>query len=219
MFSEQASHRRILLGSLLAIVVVPMGAGCRSKRHDPRPLPPPADRTLSGAGSRAAGLAPAARSCPNRLPRAGVTCTSPRKTGCTADTDCPGPLGYCGPGLAVPSYDCECHTGCETDADCAPDQRCHCSPNLPAGLCVDAACRSDADCDGRRCLASSRIAGVGCGEANVGFHCQTPGDECASAADCGESSSCVFEAGRHLCQKNTVGAALLGQGHKAAFCG
>lgn len=75
---------------------------------------------------------------------------------------------WCENGMARDENGCEscaCNTGCSSDADCSPGQRCDvpeliCLPDgpcpVPTGLCVPAQneCRTDADCAaGQRCEA------------------------------------------------------------------
>jgi hypothetical protein len=70
---------------------------------------------------------------------------------CAADADCAAGE-RCLPGRGV------CRGLCATSADCQRGERCQLSPLTGEGLCAAAACSTDDDCGGTRCLVGRRPA-------------------------------------------------------------
>lgn len=101
---------------------------------------------------------------------------------CTRDSDCEGPYAHCVHALPIgPDY-LKCVAGCVSDADCGEDELCLCGD--PAGSCVPATCKTDADCDGE-CLGTEI---QGCSELRREFACVSPEDMCLADADCEEGT-------------------------------
>jgi hypothetical protein len=123
----------------------------------------------------------------------------PPYTACASDAECAArPHGFCAPFSAglPPQTFLTCQSGCVTDADCSGSQICLCGS--PVGTCVEATCRTDADCGEGRC-ASSTVPG-GCSFDTVRFDCQTPDDECVTDADCSSGfQKCSFANGARRC--------------------
>jgi hypothetical protein len=123
----------------------------------------------------------------------------PPYSACASDAECAArPHGFCAPASAglPPRSFLACQSGCITDSDCTGSQICLCGS--PIGTCVEATCRTDADCGEGRCAAST-VAG-GCSFDTVRFDCQTPDDECVTDADCsGGSRTCSFDSGARRC--------------------
>jgi hypothetical protein len=94
------------------------------------------------------------------------TCAYAGDLPCTDDADCTERVdGKC----ILPVVDTHCRYGtCTDDADCGEAERCGC------GLCVSAACDSDAACPNEETCELSVSACTNAG----GFHCTTPEDEC-----------------------------------------
>jgi hypothetical protein len=104
---------------------------------------------------------------------------------CLKDSDCTQhPFGHCE--TIVSFGGTYCAYGCVTDADCpaAPSGRLAvCLCREPIGLCVlDSSCVTDADCEpGLMCSVAPYLLDT-CSFRGVA--CQTPGDNCATDADC-----------------------------------
>jgi hypothetical protein len=111
---------------------------------------------------------------------------------CAVDADCvAAPHGYCNVVQDFASY-CECHYGCETDADCGPDQLCLCDG--PRSRCVAASCKTDTECEGWTCARGSEPSA--CGSPPAFFACQGPLDTCDAVSGCDPSSctACLYSA-------------------------
>jgi hypothetical protein len=115
--------------------------------------------------------------------------------GCTRDADCTkGKNGRCAPesyeGLA---RDRCYYDACGVDADCAPNAACACGNGsaVDPHVCVEATCRSDADCGGGGYCSPSPDD---CGRVG-GWHCHTPEDACVDDIECG-IDLCAFDAAR-----------------------
>ena len=135
---------------------------------------------------------PNIETCPNLLPRDGITCGLPLGD-CSSDADCTAlPHGYCSGGGADL---CGCKYGCTTDADCAEGSICMCGTNI--GTCVKAIdCQSDADCGADSLCAS--YEGTLCGSI-AGFACQSAADQCKSQTDCTGSGCMLTASGAREC--------------------
>jgi hypothetical protein len=134
-------------------------------------------------------------SCTSALPRAGIYAELQSfaypgvdagvQFECLVDQDCSAaPHGHCEIGQGGPY----CAYGCLTDADCGNSQVCYCGPFI--GECISADCSVDSDCGGSS-LCGSYEREPSCG--GIQFGCQTPEDQCAGNADCGELGYCVRE--------------------------
>jgi hypothetical protein len=134
-------------------------------------------------------------SCTSALPRAGIyaelqSLADPgvdagAQFECLVDDDCSAaPHGHCEIGQGGPY----CAYGCVTDADCGDSRVCLCGPFI--GECISADCSVDGDCGGSS-LCGSYEREPSCG--GIQFGCQTPEDQCAGNADCGEFGYCVRE--------------------------
>jgi hypothetical protein len=134
-------------------------------------------------------------SCVSALPRAGYSALeflgyppgvdAGVQFACLKDEDCTAaPHGHCEVGQGGPY----CTYGCLTDVDCSDSQVCLCDPYI--GECIAAECSVDADCGGSS-LCGSYEYEPSCG--GIRFGCQTPEDQCAGNADCGEYGFCVRE--------------------------
>jgi len=100
---------------------------------------------------------------------------------------------------------CRCHETCATDDDCGDGFACVCAGRTPlpeegsyisfvyASLCVEATCRTDADCPGERCV----IAEDGCASP-VALACRGDADTCSTHADC-EEGRCGRDSGSWEC--------------------
>jgi hypothetical protein len=123
---------------------------------------------------------------------------------CSADAECTEhPHGYCAPsygGGPLPPTT-QCHYGCQTNNDCGNGYICECGD--PVGHCILATCQTDDDCPGELLCAAWFSANV-CGASDY-FSCQTPDDECNSAADCPSDqygSYCSGQGGVRTCEVN-----------------
>ena len=143
------------------------------------------DPTVIGAGYEQCGdngriHRPMIAQCASKLPREAAKVAPPGDGQCAADTDCADmPHGYCNPNGGGQIAGAYCAYGCIKDAECPAGNICVCGD--PVGHCAPAACTSDAGC-GSGLLCQSYDPSGGCGA--QAFACQTPGDSCASAADC-----------------------------------
>jgi len=130
-----------------------------------------------------------AQTCLSSAPRADYSCPAGVSNGCSVDADCTAsPNGYCSTSLGAGG--CYCQYGCLNDSDCGAGQICLCGD--PVGKCVQAACRTDAECPGAYCATYDATAGCG----GVSFACSTPQDACHSSADCA-SGYCILAADGH----------------------
>jgi hypothetical protein len=132
-----------------------------------------------------------------------VSCSQGASDACHVPGDCTAGLdGSCQTVVSGGAVICGCvYDDCLTDADCAPGSACSCDANRGgAGAsgsptkCVTANCRVDADCGPSGYCSASGFSGGpgGCGSFVNGVYCHTAADECANAADCGASSTCVY---------------------------
>jgi hypothetical protein len=191
----------------------PEAAACSSRL--PRELPPAPDAD-AGAYS------------PTQVEQLyGIRLHGDPTSTCTQDADCTEhALGFCAPVFAdfpTPT-ETTCRYGCLSDGDCAADQFCLCGD--PVGECVAATCRTDQDCGGELKCASWSTYPV-CGT-YAQFACQTPDDECNSAADCpvaGPSnvSECNASDGTRRCVQQGLSACgrpflVAGEARLAALC-
>jgi hypothetical protein len=85
-----------------------------------------------------------------------------------------------------------CRSGCVNDFDCATGEICLCDdPQSPTGgSCRPSACTVDAEC-GHGMLCATYEIRVGA-MAEPSLACQSPADQCRSAADCMESYACEW---------------------------
>jgi len=130
--------------------------------------------------------------CPTTLPRAAPTDPLFFEE-CALDVDCTAsPHGFCAYG--------QCKYGCVSDDECGADSLCFCGADV--GKCVQAACRSDADCPADYpCTGNLPF-----GSDAASFQCQTPLDSCESDYDCpGPRAYCTGYAERRYCARDTVG--------------
>lgn len=120
---------------------------------------------------------------------------------CTADAECTEkPYGYCAPTYLgdMGGVRAACNYGCLQDSDCGDGFLCQCGD--PAGQCVPATCRSDADCG----------ADLKCGQwatqficwTDVSYTCQSEADTCNTKSDCSEREYCSGEGGVRSCVPN-----------------
>ncbi len=137
--------------------------------------------------------------CPTYQPDPAKLCTV--KGTCEKDADCAGMKnGHCDPVLDEP---CACQSSCKNDADCAPGEICQCGPKF--GRCAKADCALDSDCPtGMVC--GFFVDSPGCDF--PAFGCQTPGDTCATAADCGAKEECTWDKkhGHRFCETDICAA-------------
>lgn len=133
---------------------------------------------------------PSARTCASQVPRAGGAGGRGEGSSCSNDLDCTdAPYGFCfsdpfsAAGGAPSDY---CRYGCTQDSDCGSASICVCG--YPVGVCMRASCSTDADCEaGALCAGTPNLGGCG-SWTDYAFSCQKPGDECATADDCGNAS-------------------------------
>lgn len=105
----------------------------------------------------------------------------PFEIGCQYDSECnEKPFGRCSPGVQVAQ--CFCSYGCAQDSDCGPGEICKCGD--PVGQCIQAGCKTSADCAVGDCTLSS----FSCSQS---FACQTEQDTCG-ASTCSGISTCYF---------------------------
>ena len=161
------------------------------------PLMGPATGFESCSAGYLRRLSPA--TCPSSVPRAAaVLPANPAVDQCTHDSDCSGgALEFCG--LREGGYAINvCVKACATDADCDAGRICLCG--APAGRCVPATCTKASDC----------AAGGDCASAvthppceSTAFACQSPGDMCATDADCAHAFTnvafCMLQDGHRIC--------------------
>jgi hypothetical protein len=152
----------------------------------------------------------------------GAAGTASTAIACESDDDCTeGENGYCyREELMILSQ--QCVYACAVDSDCGEGAVCSCDNSyvsavtlqpLSIGLCVSASCRTDADCDpGRLCISPVDST---CGPRRaIGYHCQTPNDECRGPDDCvGTYRQCEYTTDRFTCQdKGACGRPFLVEG-------
>lgn len=167
---------------------------------DPGLQPPPPTPVAVDAGPPKAKLSDPET---NRTP---PTCephkvgAAPDKSlgGCKSNADCKDAKnGFCfktGGGHDVPHNECG-YDVCATDADCGKGTACQCEFN--GNYCVQAGCRTSADCGGKACSLD-----YGCRGGVNGWQCHRDGDECNSNVDCKDpGTSCHFspEVGHWKC--------------------
>lgn len=195
--------RRFRFGFVFVFVVVALawlGAceGMRDRLRADRPPEPcagdePIPRT-GAAGTRSTGLSTCDGGLVHRVDapecqapvRAKGSCVDGRGA-CTTDADCTErPHGLC---EGVRNSGCHCEYGCQSDADCAADELCDCFSPTPT--CVQAYCRTDADCQGEyKCVRTE--TGV--------YACHSPRDACRDWRECEfRCGSCAYDRERsHL---------------------
>jgi hypothetical protein len=147
---------------------------------------------------------PSVVACPSEIPRAGATCSLAGTGGstgaqvdCTQDSDCTAqPNGYCNDSNGE-LWGCFCNYGCVQDSDCGANQICLCGS--PVGHCVQATCKSDADCPGGLC--ATYTSEPGCG--GTAFACQSPKDECTGDGDCPQGQQCTLSGDHRVCESPT----------------
>ena len=118
---------------------------------------------------------------------------------CEGPEDCVGqPYGSC-QAFGDINIMCSCVYGCTSDAECEADEACLCSPLQAGTVCVDATCRTDADCPGDlRCGLSLGLGGPTAGIPTPTLRCRTPQDTCAGDLDC-EEGICRFSGDAWSC--------------------
>lgn len=159
---------------------------------DPQPHP-------SGGGYRVCAdgslRRPAAGRCDSSLPRAAPD-TPLAFDECALDTDCAAsPHGFCAYG--------KCQYGCVTDDECESGQACYCGPVV--GACIQASCRSNADCPEDFPCTGFQAPGFAAPDA---LACQSPSDECVTDAQCNSLNprvSCKVQVDHRVCYRDTVG--------------
>lgn len=121
----------------------------------------------------------------------GAEPTSP--PGPTCNQSCEGEHAFCGVLGATP-YTTACQLGCLSDDECSEFQLCLCGPS--GGVCMQATCRSDADCtEGYHCAQEDDVCFVNRGL----FSCQRPEDECLTGEDCNFSKCMSFGSDHRTC--------------------
>lgn len=115
---------------------------------------------------------------------------------CFSDDDCKqAPYGACELQGHNPT-ECNCIYGCTSDAECGPGFVCMCDPVDKGTRCIEANCRTDADCpNGSRCELNPS---GGWSWELASLHCHGPDDECQSDADC-PNSLCAWINERWQC--------------------
>jgi len=144
---------------------------------------------------------PERRTCASKLPRSEtVDPGAATVVNCTTDADCASlPYGHCEMTTAFfPGKRVQCLSGCVEDADCAANQICLCGD--PVGTCVQATCKSDAECNGLLCTADPRIESCTTGTLAGHFACQTPNDTCRADGDCMLPDTCSLGREGRSCQ-------------------
>jgi hypothetical protein len=133
---------------------------------------------------------------------AGPTGACVEERGCRRSADCTQRAGGRCRGYVRNGYIeyTQCSYGvCDGDADCSADRVCACTAARVAS-CIEASCRSDADCaSGHRCVRADDCALGPYGE----FLCTSDQDECLDNGDCqaqGAGNSCTVIAGHLACQ-------------------
>ncbi|HTM44396.1 MAG TPA: ferritin-like domain-containing protein [Polyangiaceae bacterium] len=152
-----------------------------------------------------------ATECPNPLPRDTVLTPPAADAGaivqCHQDSDCTdAPHGYCemqgappGPVIFVPGT--FCGYGCVNDSECPEGSLCECGS--PVGQCVQAQCKTDADCAcDATCMRMETDNGCGI---QVQYVCQTATDQCVSSADCNVTTTQVAIVGIPTCSPGLTG--------------
>ncbi|MBM4363495.1 MAG: hypothetical protein FJ104_12510, partial [Deltaproteobacteria bacterium] len=150
----------------------------------------------------------AAQACWSKLgpPDAGVV-VPPGPDGsvtfnCRTNADCTdAPHGYCVIDSSGDPWDglvsTVCRYGCVQDSDCDAGSICRCGD--PVGTCVQASCKTDADCDGAFC--QEGYDSSSCSPSRVTYRC---GPRCTSDADCAEPSGFGYTCTNGNCQENAV---------------
>ncbi|MEZ4445099.1 MAG: ferritin-like domain-containing protein [Polyangiaceae bacterium] len=133
---------------------------------------------------------PASRACPLLIPRDTACTDDSGAQACTTDSDCTErPRGHCSVGR---DGLCGCQYGCEKDTDCG-DRNIICVCGDVAGECVASNCITDTDCGGDLLCSEHRDS---CGQ--LTFRCQSPDDQCQTAADCSSGTECLMVADEAL---------------------
>lgn len=190
---------------LLFVLLAVPSAGCSRARTFPCDDPGPAQVAGKDTGFVFCTGGPVHRpkrqECPSKLPRA-TTCEATGEnagtSSCSTDADCKdAPNGFCRLGLPGPPPTCGCGYGCTSDADCGEGNMCLCGD--PVGKCVQASCKSDADCHGLLCTQYS--FGPSC--SIDGFACQNERDGCLIDDDCERGTPCLFDGDHRSCSPPT----------------
>ena len=116
----------------------------------------------------------------------------PARFECLSDLDCDAQAyGSCTVDLS-PSVRSSCTYGCRLDDECGRGRVCACGERR--GECVPGGCVSDASC----------AAGFACTEwrdgcDGYGLSCESAGDECRTASDCGAGLTCGLSGAARRC--------------------
>lgn len=96
---------------------------------------------------------------------------------------------------------CACVYACTDDSGCPAAEACAYVGALgdaeTGGACLDAGCRSGADCASGECGASFP-EGFGFGDSQVGFFCRSAADTCHSDAECVAGKGCFVAPEGHF---------------------
>ena len=135
------------------------------------------------------------RDCPSTLPRQQAPHLPGPGADCATDADCTDrPNGYCRSWTTFAGSGFTCDYGCLKDEDCTTGEICRCGD--PVGVCVQAACTTDASCGpGLLC------ANTGVTSCTRSFACQKPTDQCDSYANCPKGQYCGVADTRRMCSE------------------
>ena len=143
-------------------------------------------------------------------PRGKGECTAYIEGACDDDSNCSEqPYGTCNQA----GQSCACRYGCQSDADCQPDQACVCAGVVSgSSRCVSAECLSAEDCTGGTCgLSVFRSA---CNLVAPALRCWSDGAACRVDSDCPLSqdlserfkTACHATLGEWACYQDESGA-------------